>query len=930
MAATKNERELKRDEVTKRLEALCEKDSLWPAVLAARAALRIFPLTGSEGHFNFWIESERIRPATKQQATKQKEGAEKNKVVSSGSLSVQDNRARFILASFFASHLVLQKARIPIEQRQVEKLFAASAAANEAFSAFAADTDTVAYSSALAFLAADAESASSYGAQASRAGAFAALAADCAVLAFDADTSAAESADLAVANAFATFDFDAYEASDPYAAFHPLDEVDAYLQDVKAAESARSTNRLLNRPLWPDGCPEYVKAIKDKKFRPAVENLLSEIKSSNPESAKALAKMLTLYEEYLNGSKTADEDNKSPEVLYEAVSKLTADDNSANNDTLNRGALVSGLAGILCNDKHTHPLTIGLMGHWGSGKTQVLELLKKELNSRKCEQPFLFGEFNAWAYEHAKSSQAALAHEVISALTSCDRLKPVDSESNFIVRLLRSLSNLSLKLSWIIGGRARLIYGFAIHKHLRKVLQSFGWLVVFAIALSWLSARGLSQNELPDFSKPLTIGALIAALASLWQLPRKLRDIIAQPMTKEFLTYIKLPNYASHIGEIAEMQRDIRLMANLRLGFLEEPCYDHIGKIFKSRRLLFVVDDLDRCSPKGIVKTFEAIRLVLHIPHVTVVVAVDHRVALAALALHYKDIEPYHTLQDARAIARDYLAKIIQLPVVVSDGDDESLTEFLSDIWPEDGDKKNNWLVHLGESNEQNSQASSIDNDESDNAEATPEKMERNVVSEINSKELTEAELAKLILEDEPKQVSQKTEVLPGLNDHQKAALYYWATHFGLSNARQLKRLDNSYNLIRLVTDDEDKVAIAQEVGELNKQHVKFSYGYLVTLMSLEFINGIEVTELRENASRFLRKGDEDKLECMASLQHKATLKAARIIIEHAAERLYPQTDSQLAFDKLLRYVENFVLPAIDGFDIDTETVSGPKPKSEK
>ena len=71
-----------------------------------------------------------------------------------------------------------------------------------------------------------------------------------------------------------------------------------------------------------------------------------------------------------------------------------------------------------------------------------------------------------------------------------------------------------------------------------------------------------------------------------------------------------------------------------------------------------------------------------------------------------------------------------------------------------------------------------------------------------------------------------------------------------------------------------------------------------------------------------LRKGDVDKLNCMANQQHKATLMAARSIIQNAAEQLYPKTANNLHFDKLLRYVENFALPAIDGFDIDTETAS--------
>lgn len=878
MAATNTGIEWGEDKAKERLEALFEKDNLWPAVLAARAALREFPLVDIESSFNFPTESAHYHSADTGPSTKQTNDSEEK----NNPQTQQDQRIRFLLASFFPSHLIIQQARLPVEQRNAEKTDEAKAVAVAAKDASGANYSIN-------------------------------------------STSAIHTADIASACATAYAAANAVDAAAyTYELIDSLSVANAYifLQDLSTAESNILTQSVANLPLWRDKCPAEVEAVKDKKFRPAVETIISETTVLNGDNAAALAQMLILLEGYFNGITTTVYENIPQENLYEALTTLTAEDANGNKDSLDRGALVSGLADILCDDEHTQSLTIGLMGHWGSGKTQVLELLKKEINSRDCKQPFLFGEFNAWSYEHAKNSQAAMAHEVISALTSCNWLQPVDTERIFLVRLNQSVLNYFLKLFWIISVRLRLICGFAIQKHFSKVLQTIVWLVLLLTASSWLAVNGLSQNQLPDFSKPLTSGALLAIIASLWQLPKRLRDIISQPMTKEFLTYIKLPNYATHIGEITEMQKDIRLMANLRLGFVEEPCHDHLFKISKPRRLLFIVDDLDRCSPEGIVKTFEAIRLVLNVPHVTVVVAVDQRIALAALALHYKGIEPYHTLRDARAIARDYLAKMIQLPVVVSDGDDESLIEFLSDIWLEGGDNKQNWLTHLFEEKEQESYTSSsllgkeVTNDES------PKDHRHGAGSHIDDERLTEADLAKLILEDKTKPPTPQPEVLPGLSDHQKAALYYWATHFGLTNARQLKRLDNSYNLVRLVTNEEDKLALTKTSNEVNKQHVKFSYGYLVTLMTLEFINSIEVTALRDNASRFLRKGDVAKLNCMANQQHKATLMAARSIIQNAAEQLYPKTANNLHFDKLLRYVENFALPAIDGFDIDTETGS--------
>ncbi|NQY35050.1 MAG: hypothetical protein HRT37_08820 [Alteromonadaceae bacterium] len=78
-------------------------------------------------------------------------------------------------------------------------------------------------------------------------------------------------------------------------------------------------------------------------------------------------------------------------------------------------------------------LTIGLFGHWGSGKSNFIYLLHQALdkkdkinesldsgtpNKTSMASEFLYGEFNACKYEHTDNFQAGIAQEVISALIS--------------------------------------------------------------------------------------------------------------------------------------------------------------------------------------------------------------------------------------------------------------------------------------------------------------------------------------------------------------------------------------------------------------------------------------------------------------------------------------------------------------------------------
>lgn len=96
--------------------------------------------------------------------------------------------------------------------------------------------------------------------------------------------------------------------------------------------------------------------------------------------------------------------------------------------------------------------------------------------------------------------------------------------------------------------------------------------------------------------------------------------------------------------------------------------------------MLYVVDDLDRCSHAGVVKTLEAVRLVMGIPQVIVIIAIDQRIALASLALHYKDLAGYHEQGNPGMIARDYLGKVIQLPIYLHAADNDTITAFVDRV----------------------------------------------------------------------------------------------------------------------------------------------------------------------------------------------------------------------------------------------------------
>jgi len=652
-------------------------------------------------------------------------------------------------------------------------------------------------------------------------------------------------------------------------------------KDVKFACSASFVEEVAECRLWHEEIPSSILSLFKEKFSPALKSLIGDMKGF--QSQEALEKILVDYSALLR---------MSPEKSALASNKSTAENAAVKQDKLNRDSLVEGLAEILANQENSHHQTIGLLGHWGVGKSAVLNLLKEKLKKRHSKANFLFGEFNAWAYEHSKNIQAAMAHEVISSLTRFQGYSEFDREKASIEkRAILAVWNGIKHIAWSVIVRSRLSLGFALRKYPLRFMGLVLWLLALFLT-SWVTWE--HAPSLPELGSAINykfILALMGMVVTLSRIPKDFRALVAQPFTKELLTYVELPNYAKHIGELSEMRNDIHLMCDLRLRSGTADTHYWLGTPFSPKRLLFVVDDLDRCGPDGIVKTLEAVRLILDIPQVTVVIAVDQRIALAALALHYKALTEYQPSRDAKSIARDYLGKIIHYPIVLKEPDYATVQGYMSSIW-DDGDPEafTRWQDLLYPAQE----ASADGIAENEVEIEVPVKSQEHSDEE---KSLSESELAELVLSFDSPSIRD----IFGLSDEQKASFAFWCNKLDLTNPRQLKRLDNSYNLLRKVHQTADR-QITNDTPP--------AFGWLTCLLVLEFVSDEDDLKKRCEYLCYLR-GETDKL----ASEKKTELDEALKVIDQAAE-LEINGENLAPLQKRVRLLEDislFVLPAIDG-----------------
>src|ERR1700682_1167466 len=94
-------------------------------------------------------------------------------------------------------------------------------------------------------------------------------------------------------------------------------------------------------------------------------------------------------------------------------------DNETERDFLNFTGVAGTVAEIVVQAQG-RPISIGVSGAWGVGKSSMIRLIRGSLTRRakSGERDFIFVEFNAWLYQGYDDARAALMEVIADALTA--------------------------------------------------------------------------------------------------------------------------------------------------------------------------------------------------------------------------------------------------------------------------------------------------------------------------------------------------------------------------------------------------------------------------------------------------------------------------------------------------------------------------------
>lgn len=272
------------------------------------------------------------------------------------------------------------------------------------------------------------------------------------------------------------------------------------------------------------------------------------------------------------------------------------------------------------NDDTVLPVTIGVFGDWGSGKSSILKIVKESMANAGDDVLVLY--FNGWVFEGYDDAKAALLESII---------KGFDENKKISAKVKNQTKKLLKSVDWmrVVG------FGFK-----NIVIPAAGVYLTGGISLLPQLAQGLSSingKELAD----------------------KIKSGSTEDLLKSFLK--DLP------------EEDSMIVRTFRDNF------DELIEESKIKKLVVIIDDLDRCTPDRIIENLEAIKLFLNVDKTAFIIGADPRIVRHAIEYRFKPrVDNPGSESSNDRIVDDYLEKLIQIPYNLPKLSDSEVETYIS------------------------------------------------------------------------------------------------------------------------------------------------------------------------------------------------------------------------------------------------------------
>jgi predicted KAP-like P-loop ATPase len=270
--------------------------------------------------------------------------------------------------------------------------------------------------------------------------------------------------------------------------------------------------------------------------------------------------------------------------------------------------IIAETAAELVRESGKQPLSIGISGGWGTGKSSLVKMIGKCIADQDDDSKnYILLEFNAWLYQGYDDARMALLQTVADRLykEAEKRKTHVDKAKEFLKRV-----------NWLRVGKllAPSIAGAVVGGTLAGPLGA----VIGAVGGLCKAGGSPSQEDLDKLK------------SAYKELQPEITGLLKEKESKS-------------------LPQEIEALRNTFADLLES----------LNVKLIVLVDDLDRCLPLTAISTLEAMRLLLFMPRTTFIIAADEQMIRGAVRSHFGDVD----LGDD--LVTSYFDKLIQVPLQV-------------------------------------------------------------------------------------------------------------------------------------------------------------------------------------------------------------------------------------------------------------------------
>ena len=284
-------------------------------------------------------------------------------------------------------------------------------------------------------------------------------------------------------------------------------------------------------------------------------------------------------------------------------------------DFLNFSVIAKTVAELI-TESGGQPVSIGVSGSWGAGKSSMVKMIGKALKIQDDgkddkENSYVFLEFNAWLYQGYDDARAALLQAV------SDKLFEESQRRDPAKGLTKKVEGFIKRVNWFQVARM-------------AVPLSLG-LISGGVAVGGMASLIGAASLLLQNSEVETQTAKSEAVSTAFD-----------ALTPEMKVLLKENASKSTPQQIETLRADFaELLKELNIT------------------LVVLVDDLDRCLPSTAVSTLEAMRLLLFVERTAFIIAADEQMIRNSVKAHFADVEL------PEGLVTSYFDKLIQIPLSV-------------------------------------------------------------------------------------------------------------------------------------------------------------------------------------------------------------------------------------------------------------------------